>query len=66
MTSDDDKAKLGERLTGHHDPQDPDGLLTVDDASVEAEPGHEVASDDYPPMPGRFKSTPHDRNNDPV
>lgn len=66
MTSDDDKARLGERLTGHHDPQDPDGLLTVDDVTDQPEPARKVASSDYPPIPGRFKSTPHDRNNDPV
>jgi len=66
MTSDNDKAKLGERLTGHHDPKDPDGLLTVEDVTEEPDITPEVASSEYPPMPGRFKATAHDRGNDPI
>ncbi|MFB2581263.1 hypothetical protein ACEXQD_08420 [Herbiconiux sp. P15] len=66
MTSDHDKARIGERLTGHHDPKDPDGLLTLDDVSDAPTPAREVASSEYPQVPGRYKSTPHDRFNDPV
>ncbi|MCS5735227.1 hypothetical protein [Herbiconiux daphne] len=66
MTSDDDKARLGERLYGHHDPHDPDGLLTLDDVADEKVVEPDVASDDYPAMPGRHKSTPHQRDNGPI
>lgn len=66
MVDDNDKARLGERLNGHHDPKDPDGLLTLDDVTEQPAPGREVASSEYPDMPGRFKSTRHDRHNDPV
>jgi pimeloyl-ACP methyl ester carboxylesterase len=66
MVDDNDKARLGERLNGHHDPKDPDGLITLDDVTEQPAPGREIASSEYPEMPGRFKSTPHDRHNDPV
>ncbi len=44
MPHDDDKSTVGERLTGRRDPQDPDGLLTVDQAEHRPDPlafGHE-------------------------
>jgi hypothetical protein len=66
MTSDDDKAKIGERITGEHDPKDPDGLLTLDDVAADVAPGPEVASDEYPEIPGRHKMTPHQLGNEPV
>jgi hypothetical protein len=30
MPRDEDKAKVGERITGVHDPKDPDGLITLE------------------------------------
>jgi hypothetical protein len=65
MVSDNDKAHLGERLNGQHDPKDPDGLITVDDTPAET-PKHEEASDEYPHVPGRRKSTPHDYDTEPI
>lgn len=35
MPNDEDKSKVGERLTGVRDPKDPDGLLTVDQESTD-------------------------------
>ncbi len=67
MTQDRDKSAIGERLTGEHDAKDPDGLLTVDDVTPPAaSPAGEVASDEYPEVPGRHKSTPHQQDNTPI
>lgn len=44
MPRDEDKSTVGERLTGVRDPQDPDGLLTVEQAENPPDPsayGHE-------------------------
>jgi hypothetical protein len=44
MPRDGDKSRIGERLTGVRDPQDPDGLLTDEQAENPPDPlafGHE-------------------------
>jgi hypothetical protein len=38
MPRDEDKSTIGERLTGIRDPQDPDGLLTVEQAENPPDP----------------------------
>jgi len=38
MPHDEDKSAIGERLTGVSDPQDPDGLLTVEQAENPPDP----------------------------
>jgi hypothetical protein len=68
MTSDRDKAHLGERLTGEHDPKDPDGLLTLDDVTPGTEPSTQSASsaESAPRAPGRHRATPRDDHNTPI
>ena len=52
-----------ERITGEHDPKDPDGLLTVGDTAHDADdhdpdaPHEEVASDDYLAVPSHHGVT---------
>jgi hypothetical protein len=52
MPSDDDKSTMAERLTGRHDPKDPDGLLTVEQAQNPPDPaayGTDGGTDDAQP-----------------
>ena len=58
MVSDDDKAQLGTRMNGEQDPQDPDGLLTLDDLSEEERTGGDDARG-KPRAPGSHEP-PHE------
>lgn len=52
-----------ERITGEHDPKDPDGLLTDDPSQLDADdrdpdaPLEETASDHYPTVPSHHGVT---------
>jgi hypothetical protein len=52
MPEDEDKSTVAERLTGRRDPQDPDGLITVEQAENPPDParyGSAAAHQDVPP-----------------